>query len=62
MDLPLLIALAIVFVIYFAPTIIAWIRDHHNVAAICVLNLLLGWTFLGWVLECLRGERRRDPA
>jgi hypothetical protein len=24
-------------------------RRHRNLAAIVVLNLLLGWTFLGWV-------------
>jgi hypothetical protein len=35
---------------YFLPTIIAIARNHHNGAAICVLNLLLGWTFVGWVI------------
>lgn len=35
---------------YFLPTIIAAARHHHNAGAIFVLNLFLGWTFLGWVL------------
>lgn len=34
---------------YFLPTIIAIIRKHPNVVAILLINLLLGWTFIGWV-------------
>lgn len=34
---------------YFLPTLIAAVRNHHNANAIMLLNLLLGWTFLGWV-------------
>ena len=35
--------------LYFLPTIVAILRDHRNAAAILILNLFLGWTFLGWV-------------
>lgn len=35
---------------YFLPAIVAWQRSHRNTAAILVLNLLLGWTLLGWAL------------
>ena len=35
--------------IYFVPTIVAAIRGTRNLVAILVLNLLAGWTFLGWV-------------
>ena len=35
---------------YFLPAIIASIRKHHNVGAIFMLNLFLGWTFIGWVV------------
>ena len=34
---------------YFLPTIVAAARKHNNEGAIFALNLLLGWTFLGWV-------------
>lgn len=37
-------------VIYFLPTIIAFKRHHNNTASIAVLNLFLGWTFIGWVI------------
>jgi len=46
----LLTALVLVsLAIYFVPTIIAYVRDHHSVLAIFVANFFLGWTFLGWV-------------
>ena len=35
--------------IYFMPTSIAMGRKHQNVGALFALNLLLGWTLLGWV-------------
>lgn len=35
--------------IYFLPTVVASNRRHQNLLAIFMTNLLLGWTFLGWV-------------
>lgn len=37
--------------IYFLPAIIAAGRSHHNATAIFLLNLLLGWTAIGWILS-----------
>jgi hypothetical protein len=34
---------------YFAPTVVAHYRRHDNAVAVFVLNLFLGWTFVGWV-------------
>jgi len=34
---------------YFLPSLFAWGRDHHNFASILILNIFLGWTFLGWI-------------
>ena len=39
----------IVIIIYFIPTIIAVIRKHQNIIPICILNIFLGWTILGWI-------------
>jgi hypothetical protein len=36
--------------VYMAPAFVAGFRNHPNTAAITVLDLLLGWTFLGWVV------------
>jgi hypothetical protein len=35
--------------LYLLPTIVAFLRQHHNRWAILLLNIFLGWTFLGWV-------------
>jgi hypothetical protein len=35
--------------LYFVPTIIAWVRGHHNKVAITALNIFLGWSVIGWV-------------
>jgi phosphotransferase system glucose/maltose/N-acetylglucosamine-specific IIC component len=34
---------------YLFPALVAWTRRHRQRHAITVLNLLLGWTFVGWV-------------
>ncbi len=36
--------------IYFLPAIVASTRGHMSSGAIFVLNLLLGWTALGWII------------
>lgn len=42
--------LAILTIGYFLPTAVALSRNHKNKAAIFLLDLLLGWTFIGWAL------------
>ena len=34
---------------YMIPTVIAGVRNHHQTVPIALLNVLLGWTFIGWV-------------
>jgi len=36
-------------VFYFLPAVVALIRSHHQRFAIILLNVLLGWTLLGWI-------------
>ena len=35
--------------LYFSPAMVASGRKHPNQASISILNLLLGWTAIGWV-------------
>jgi len=35
---------------YLLPWAIAARRDHHRRAVICTVNVLLGWTVIGWVV------------
>ena len=46
---PIFILLIILF-FYFLPTIMASSRNHNNAGAIFALNLLFGWTFIGWAI------------
>ena len=39
----------LVLTLYFIPAIVAYNRNHNNKQSILVLNLFLGWTFIGWV-------------
>lgn len=45
----LLQGLLLAVVVYFAPCGVAYARRHRQLLAIFVLNLLLGWTVLGWI-------------
>ncbi len=35
--------------VYFLPTIFAVFRHHANALAIFLIDLLLGWTVVGWI-------------
>jgi hypothetical protein len=41
--------IVVLIVVYFVPAVIAGMRNHQNGGAIFALNLLLGWTLIGWV-------------
>lgn len=41
---------SLIFVCYFVPTFVAMVRSHRNAAAITILNIFLGWTFIGWLI------------
>ena len=45
-----IIILLIMIAIYFLPTIYAISQKKENSGAIFILNLFLGWTFIGWVV------------
>ena len=41
------------FIMCFLPFIIAIIRKHNAKLAIFVLNFLLGWTIIGWIIALI---------
>lgn len=45
------VLIASALALYMAPSFIASARKHHQWAAILVLNVLLGWTALFWVVS-----------
>jgi len=48
--------------LYLLPVLIALGRRHHQRVAIGVLNLLLGWTVLGWILTLVWACTAINPA
>lgn len=44
-------ALCVMFLPYFCPSFIAFVRKHHQRFAILILNLFLGWTCLFWIIS-----------
>jgi hypothetical protein len=39
--------------VYMFPTIVAMVQKRRHTAAIATLNVLLGWTGLGWVIALI---------
>ena len=48
--LMLLVVMAVVLAVYFAPSYVATKRQHPDRTAIFVLNLALGWLLIPWVI------------
>jgi hypothetical protein len=44
-----ILMLMAVIIIYFLPTLIAFGREHPHRQEVLVVNLLLGWTLIGWI-------------
>jgi Superinfection immunity protein len=50
------------FVLYFLPAIIAAVRSKRDTLAIFLLNLFLGWTFVGWIVALVWAVKADRPA
>jgi hypothetical protein len=52
--------LALLVCAYFLPLIIAGVRKVPNIGSVAVINLFLGWTFIGWVVALAMAFRSAD--
>lgn len=43
----------VIIMIYILPTIIAEIKEKENIMSIFILNFLLGWTIIGWIIALI---------
>jgi hypothetical protein len=54
----------VVIILYLIPTYIAIQRKHPNVLPIAIINIFLGWTYIGWVITlawaCYKIEGIKD--
>ena len=44
------LVMALLWVVYFIPAAVAFLRAHRSKVAILTLNILLGWTGIGWIV------------
>lgn len=49
------------FVMYFLPSIIAIARSKRDITGIVLLNFLLGWTAIGWVVALVWAVKTDVP-
>jgi hypothetical protein len=49
------------FVLYFLPSIVAFARSKRDAVSILVVNLLLGWTAIGWVIALVWALKQDVP-
>jgi Superinfection immunity protein len=48
-------------ILYFLPSIIAFARSKRDATSIFVLNFLLGWTLIGWVIALVWALKHDVP-
>jgi hypothetical protein len=58
----LAIIIFVVLPVYLLPTFIAYRRHAPDPASVAVINVFLGWTFIGWVAALALSVRERRPA
>lgn len=49
------------FILYFLPSIIAFVRGKRDAVSILVLNIFLGWTLIGWVVALVWALKNDVP-
>ena len=57
-----MITLALMFLAYWIPTLLAYHWNHKHRLAILVTNFFLGWTMIGWVVALVWAVKADIPA
>lgn len=53
MAMLIIIGVVVGIALYFIPSILAERKGHKNFTSIKILNIFLGWTFIGWVIALM---------
>jgi T4 superinfection immunity protein len=48
--------------LYLLPVLVGWARGAPDIGAVAVIDVLLGWTFIGWVVALAMALRSVKPA
>jgi hypothetical protein len=59
MDIGGVFAMLLLLAAYFLPTLVAAARSVPNLGSVAVVNVFLGWTFVGWVVALAMACRSR---
>lgn len=51
----------VIIALYFVPTIVASSRKVTNTGSVFVINLLLGWSLIGWAVALAMAVRTKAP-
>jgi hypothetical protein len=51
----------LVIAAYLAPTLIGWARHVPHLGSVAVVNVLLGWTLIGWAIALAMAARSALP-
>jgi hypothetical protein len=51
----------VLLAVYFLPTMVARGNQKRNTGAVFLLNLLLGWTLLGWIAALIWAASKDAP-
>lgn len=47
----------VLLILYIVPTIVALSRKVTNRGSVAIINIFLGWTFVGWVIALAMAVR-----
>ncbi|HYM73897.1 MAG TPA: superinfection immunity protein [Stellaceae bacterium] len=60
-----MILIMLVLLLYLLPTLIAYGREHLHRQDVAIVNIVFGWTLIGWILVFLwaaLGRVEQEPA
>jgi hypothetical protein len=60
--LPTFVLTAIAASLYLLPLLVGWCRHVPDIGSLAVINILLGWTLVGWVVALALALRSVNPA
>ena len=54
-EILVLLIIGAFFALYMLPTVVAYFRKKRNLVPILLVNLLLGWSLIGWIVAMVYG-------
>lgn len=52
-DVAMIIAVILGVLVYVIPTLVAWSMSSKGIRWVAIINVLLGWTVIGWIIALI---------